>query len=254
MIRCSFLFLTIAALGGVAVAQVPPTDEPPVAPSPEPAPAPAPAPAPEPSPAPAPAPVIAPAPTPTAARVDEAAPAPARSSLPDGFAIGFGVGYALPSDLQAPDITSVRFRLRSGVTLEPFFALVMSDQTTEQGTTMSQDTSIGVSFGAQLRHPLAVRGPFELSAIGMAGVASVKIDPDGDNNTQARSVVSVLWGLGVDFWIRRHWSINVTATNPLFAYERFSDEALGGSDATVSRSVFGLVFDPNLIVMGHVFF
>jgi hypothetical protein len=44
----------------------------------------------------------------------EPGPAPAR---PDGFSVGIGLGYDLPSDLQLLDTASVRFRLRSGLTL-----------------------------------------------------------------------------------------------------------------------------------------
>jgi hypothetical protein len=258
MIRRCLPILLLAALAAESNAQVPPADPPAPAPDAPPPPPAEPAPVAEPAPPP-PAPPPPPRrdletpPSTTIAHEPEPAPEPP-SPRPDRFTVGFGIGYDFPSDLQVPDITSVRFRLRSGLTFEPFFSLVGSTQTTEQDTMTVETSSAGFSIGGQVRYPVAARHRFELSALGGAGFATVAIDPDGDENTYTQAAFSVVWGLGLDVWIRGHWSVNLSATNPLLALQSETQETLGAPDTTTKRTVYGLTFDPNLVAMVHVFF
>ena len=66
-------------------------------------------------PAPAGEPVAAPPPPPPMNAPAEEAD----TGRPTELSIAIGVGYAFPTSLQTPNITSVRLRLPSGLTLEP---------------------------------------------------------------------------------------------------------------------------------------
>ena len=121
--RKSLLLALTAALGGVASAQPGPPPQPPPPPdttiTSDPGP-------PEPTPPP-PEPVVhhsQPAPvTPTQTQTEPV------GDRPEGFAIALGLGYALPTSLQTPNITSARIRLASGFEIEPAVRIANSRPT-----------------------------------------------------------------------------------------------------------------------------
>ena len=63
---------------------------------------------------------------------------PPEPKRPQAFAVGIGIGYDFPTDLQQPNITSVRFRLPSGLTLEP--RVVFGFSTFKAGSSSTKST------------------------------------------------------------------------------------------------------------------
>ncbi len=167
------------------------------------------------------------------------------------MSIGFGLGWALgAADLQAPDSASVRFRLDSGLTLEPIVRLATHGQSTADGD--FKDAQNEVLLGSNVRIPLKSRGKVDL--VGQIGGAfGVFIsDPDGDNNNQTTTTFVVDYGLGVDYWFNQNWCLSFTARNPFFSLERISQEA--SSDLTATNTDVGLIWNPGIDAALHLFY
>jgi hypothetical protein len=167
--------------------------------------------------------------------------------------LGLGFGYALPTSWDSPNVTSVRFRLPSGLTLEPRVELGLAGSSTDTAAGETENDFVGVTLGSRVRLPLASRGAADLLAVGGAQVAFASQDPEGDDNAQRSTTFDLSWGVGIDFWLRHWMSISTTATNPLFSYSRDVQET-AGEDSKSSSFAFGAVFDPQLDLMLHLFF
>ena len=206
--RCTSLALVLTAgLGGLAAAQPGPPPQPPTPTDTtgtdpygstfDPAP---PAPAPEPTPPP-PA-VVQPQPQP--APVVEASE-PAQTDRPQGFSIGLGLGYGLPTSLETPNRTSARLRLASGLTFEPIFSIANTTSTTEApGGLETEDklTELGIAVLGRL--PLITHGHVDLEGLASIGFTNTKNNPDGDFNTVTTNTFGIGWGVGVGYWLSQH--------------------------------------------------
>lgn len=172
---------------------------------------------------------------------------------PDGFSIGIGLGWDLPADLQAPNVTGVRFRLASGLTLEPI-VVIARDGTSVEGDFGDSDSSdFGMLFSANLRMPRQIHGKVDLVLLGGAAAGFVSSNPDGDDNTSSSLLLGLNWGLGLEYWVRSQWCLSLTATNPFIAYERENDELGPGMETTTTTNSIGVVFAPNVVLMAHLF-
>ncbi len=200
------------------------------------------------------------APPPRAQPVVVASVAPsARASVrPQGNSVGIGVGYDFPAGLDRPDIASVRFRLASGLTFEPLLRLITIGTTTEvqqQGPNVDDsNAAFEFTLGANVRLPLKSRGPLDFILVGGASLGFASEDPDGDDNNSAAFAINLNWGLSIEWWLSESWVFGFTATNPLVSYNSQSQEM--GPDVTQDSSTtsLGLVFDPNVTFMLHLFF
>jgi outer membrane protein with beta-barrel domain len=217
------------ATAGIAAAQPGPPPPaplgPPLAPAPE-----------APPPPPAPAPVVVPHDESTAGR-------------PSELAIAIGVGYALPTSLQTPNTTSVRVRLPSGLTFEPQLVFATSSRDTDTASNRQSE----ITLASLIRYPIRVRHRVDLEAIGDATISSRTIDPNGDNNNTTITSIGLRYGAGLAYWISPHWNLSLTATNPLFAYDRNRQETGVGAVTTTKTTTIGLVFDPQVTVMIHLY-
>src|SRR5215470_173741 len=83
-----------------------------------------------------PAPPGEPAPPPMAPNPPPA-PEPADATRPTELAFGIGFGYFLPTSLQTPNITSVRIRLPSGITIEPQLVFAFTSDKVDMGATVT---------------------------------------------------------------------------------------------------------------------
>lgn len=235
--------LAIALLGlcRLAAAQgeppAPAPAEPPVAPEP---------PAPPAPPAPAPAP---PAPPPVIHQ--DAAPGEER---PEGTAFGIGIGYALPTSLETPNTASLRLRFASGLTLEPRVSLANTSQTMKDTTGMSTtDSTSELLLEGALRKAFIRRGRYEFEGIGGARIDVTKQDPQGDDNTRTTSEIALFWGIGVGAWITAHWQFTFSIENPLISYTSTKQETAPGMSTTNSTTNIGVVFNPNVVMMIHLY-
>ena len=172
---------------------------------------------------------------------------------PVGLSLGIGVGYVLPAALDQPNTASARFRLAGGIIIEPRIELESSSQSFESGGADSSDGAYDVTVAAAILYPLRSRGAFDLLIIGGVSVQTMGEDPEGDDNNRTDTAFGVGWGLGINYWLTRHWSLSFMAANPLFSYVTTTQE--GVVDDTTSSSTFiGADFDPTISTMIHLFY
>ncbi len=235
---------TLAAAGGTALAQVPPPppETPPNGPliGPEPAPAdPVPAPAPEPPP-----PAMAPPPPPAASAAD--------AYRPGALSVAIGLGYQLPTSLQTPNLTSVRVRLASGLTFEPRLVLATSSQEVDTGASVENKAS-ELGLGALARFPLVRNGRVDLEVLGGLDVNRQTTKPDAPDMDLTVTTFAASYGVAVAAWLTPHWQVSLSALNPLVTNTR-RDEEQGPLTSTVTTTTtIGLIFDPTVVLMVHLY-
>ena len=195
---------------------------------------------------PPPPPMAEPAPPP------HAAPEPADTGRPTDLAIAIGLGYSFPTSLQTPNTTSVRLRLPSGLTFEPVLVLATSSSDVDTVMTVTNKQS-ELTLGSLVHVPLRAHRNVDLELLGNAQVSTSTVDPNGDNNNRTITTFSLGYGVGVAYWISPHWNLSLAATNPLVSYVRTRQET-GPTTATVNKTTtLGLVFDPQVALMIHLY-
>jgi len=179
---------------------------------------------------------------------------PGDDHRPEGYSTGIGFGWRLPTDLQTPNITSARFRLGSGLTFEPSLVLSHASSTQDMGMMNTSTGTTDIEVATSVRYPLQSRDRVDFDVIGSVGFGMITTNPDGADNNSTTTAFGLGYGLGVDFWVSHHWLLSMTATNPLFTYTKTSMQQMAGGDTGQSTNAFGLVWDPTITGMVHVFF
>jgi hypothetical protein len=235
---------------GVAAAQPAPPqpqpEPPPVTPTDSTAPPLAIAPQPPPQPPPPP-----PVPPPPPAHQESA-----DSNRPTELAFGIGFGYALPTSLQTPNTTSVRLRLPNGLTFEPqlVFATTSTKLSGGIGGMDMTNKQNETTFSSLVRYPLQVHHKIDFELVGDASVSRETVDPEGDNNTRTITTAALGYGVALACWFTPHWNLSLTASNPLVSYIRTREEmAASGTVTTNKTTTVGLVFDPQVTLMIHLY-
>lgn len=178
------------------------------------------------------------------------APAPQR---PEAYSVGIGLGYRLPTELNLPNTTSVRFRLASGLTFEPLVVLGKATASTDDGTDTEEDGVTELGLGVNVRLPLRSHRKVDFVLIGSAAVSTVTDNPEGDDNDQTTTVFGLGYGIGLDYWINPHWNLSMSASNPIVTSASSSRETgPGGPEIEQSTTTFGLIFDPTVSLMLHL--
>lgn len=199
---------------------------------------------------PPPPPMAEPVPPPPAAAAMR--PEPADTDRPTDLSIAIGIGYSFPTSLQTPNITSVRLRLPSGLTFEPVLVLATSSNDVDTVMTVTNKQS-ELTLGSLVHVPLRAHRNVDLELLGNALISSSTVDPNGDDNNRTITTFSLGYGLGVAYWISPHWNLSLAATNPLVSYVRNRQET-GATTSTVNKTTtFGLVFDPQVALMIHLY-
>lgn len=237
----------VCAAAGVAAAQPEP---PATTPAPGEAPPPpvdeAPPPAPPP---PAPAPAPAPAPVPV--------PAAPEAVAPTDLALGIGIGYQFTTfmnSLETPNIASAALRLANGLTIEPSLIVRNTSQTMEDQPTPSMSTSsTELGLGALVKWPAIRRHHTELDVLGAFLVDSVRDNPDGPDNDTKTTTMTGSWGIGIGYWITRHWQVSFDATNPVFSYIDTSKQTSSTTAMKSSSTTFVIEIDPTIAIMVHLY-
>jgi hypothetical protein len=241
--------IVLVALCGVAGAQPQPdpgTDAPPPPPPPPPPPTSVPVMTPAPAPAPPPAPE------------HEMSIRQLDNDRPDELAFAIGLGYQRPYggsfDLQQPNIASARLRLVSGLTFEPTVTISNTSINTDPGTGNSTTESLS-EFGIAtlVRYPLIRHHHIDFEIVGSIGFDVAKDDPTGDFNTKTTSTFGIGWGIGIGYWLTRHWQISATATNPLIAFSKTSQEVSQTETMSTSTTAIGITFEPAIAFMLHLY-
>ena len=229
--------ISIAASGGLAYAQddtgSPPPD--PVELPPEPAPQP-------------PQPPGPPPPTP------QEPMAASTTARPEGLAIGIGLGYVLPTSLETPNSTSVRVRFSSGLTLEPQVTLGNSSVKREAAGTDEKDSSTELTLVAGMRLPLVRHGKVELELLASLGLTNRTDNPNGADNNAKTTAIALGWGVGITYWYSRHWSLSMSAGNPLVSFAKSTREQPAPlNETSTTTTAIGAIFDPTVAIMIHLY-
>ena len=139
---------------------------------------------------------------------------------PRDLAVGIGFGYEFTTfmnSLQTPNIVSAAVRLPSGVTIEPEAIVRNSSQDMQNQPAPTQSTSTTeLGIGALVKFPMVQRHHTELDVLGSLALDTVKTNPDGPDNDTRTTTIGAGWGVGIGYWITRHWAITFDATNPVF--------------------------------------
>jgi hypothetical protein len=233
----------LIAFGGTAAAQVPPAQPDPLAPQP----APEPQPEPPPTPTPVPPPPVVPPPPPA----PEPQPA-ATGHRPTALSFGIGFGYQFPTSLQTPNLTSVRLRLASGLTFEPRLVLASSSQDVDTGPSVKNEAS-ELGLGALARYPLAGRGRVDLELLGGLDLNRQSTNPDSDDTDLSITTFTAVYGVAVGAWITPHWQVSLSAVNPLISNVRRDEEMGPGTSTVTTTRTVGLIFDPTVALMVHLY-
>lgn len=245
----SRLVLALAAVsGGVASAQPGPPPQPPPPPMDTtmeptdpgpPDPMPEPAPQPMPQPQPQPMPVVEPEPT--------------DNGRPEGLSIGLGAGYGLPTSLETPNRTSARLRLASGLQFEPLVGITNTSESIDTGATETTNKETMFRLQALVRFPLMTRGKVDLELLGTAGFSNTKDNPEGDFNTTSTNSFDVGYGVGIAYWLSRHWNFSMSVTNPIVSYDHTKQQTGPGMSVKQGDTTIGLIFVPSVFMMVHLY-
>jgi hypothetical protein len=103
------------------------------------------------------------------------------------------------------------------------------------------------------RFPLATLRNLDFVGLGGFTVGYTRVNPDGDDNDNSLSTISLDWGLGIDYWFSSNIGFSGTALNP-FASRVSSTQQMPGDDQTTTTTSFGLIFEPNVVFMVHLYF
>ena len=241
----------IIAASGTASAQQP-------QPQPQPPPPPVADPQPNPNPDPNPTPVTPPNPTPPNPMPPNPTPMPpmpredAQAYRPTELSLAIGFGYALPTSLQTPNIASVRLRLPSGLTFEPQIVLASSSHDVDTGPSMKDEAS-EVGVGALGRLPVVKHGRVDLEVLGGLNINQASTKPDVDDSDVTITTFSAVYGFAVTTWINRHWQVSLSALNPIITSVKRDEEMGPGTSTVTTDQTVGLIFDPRVTVMLHLY-
>jgi len=179
---------------------------------------------------------------------------------PSELSIGIGAGYTLSTSLETPNTVSVRVRLPGGLAFEPILRVRNINETkeTDDGMGMTTSTTSGTTeLGAAVNvlFPVWKRGRADFLVLGTLAFDTEKVTPDtsiGDTNNTT-TAFSVGYGVEVGFWVSRHWQITMTATNPIVVYTQTVMNVTGGAAMKDSTTTIGLIHDPTVTFLVHLF-
>jgi hypothetical protein len=176
------------------------------------------------------------------------------AARPDGATFGIGAGWVLPADIDRPNTVGVRFRLPSGLTFEPRVELSNNQLSQELGGASNDTSTTALVLSTTARFPMQSRGPVDMVLVGGFTFDYLKVNPEGTDNNQTDSVLALVYGLSVNYWIKGRWALSFTAANPVIVRTSSTDEQVGGNDTTTTSTSIGAVFDPTVTLMVHLFY
>ncbi len=181
-------------------------------------------------------------------------PPAAEGVRPTELSIGIGLGYQLPTSLQTPNITSVRFRWPAGLTFEPQVVFATTSHTVDVGVP-NTSTANELGLGTLVRIPLVSHTRTDLELLGSFKIDHLATDPDDMTADDVTTIttVSLGYGVAVTSWITPHWQVSLSATNPLVSYTKNRQEMGPSSVMVTSDTTVGLIFSPTVALMVHLY-
>lgn len=143
--------------------------------------------------------------------------------------------------------------MASGLTIEPAFELSKGTTKNELGMVETTDELTTISLAALARYPIKSSKKLDLIAAGGVALANINNNPDGTDNATVTTSFALTYGLGVEYWYNAHWNVSAQVLNPIITYTKVKQDGVGG-DAVSTGTNFGLVWEPNVIFMLHLFF
>jgi hypothetical protein len=180
---------------------------------------------------------------------------PAQSDRPNGFSIGLGLGYGLPTSLETPNRTSARLRLASGLTFEPLVSIANTTQTTEDpGAPEAEQKTTEFGLAVLVRVPVITHNHVDLEALATAGFTNQKVNPPLNYDSVTTNTFSIGWGVGVGYWLSQHWQLSMSVTNPLVQYaSRKEQQGMVNVSSKDSETTLGVIFVPQVTAMIHLY-
>ena len=176
---------------------------------------------------------------------------------PTDIAFAIGIGYARPAggsfDFQKPNIASVRLRLVNGITFEPIVAIANTSKDMNVAMTDMTEAITELDLGTLVRFPVIRHGRYDFEVLGSLGIDVIKDNPTGDYNTITTTTLALGWGIGIGYWLSPHWQLSAAATNPLLTYTGVKTETGQMTSNTNSSTTFAVQFDPEVLVMLHLY-
>lgn len=173
------------------------------------------------------------------------------STRPSG-SFGLGFGWSFPgTDLWTPSTIAARFRLDSGMAIEP--SLTIRATGSGDNDDFSDDPRLlQIGLGTMLRVPVASAGPVDFLILGNVGVSTtVDIEP-GDSRSLTASAG---YGLALELWIASRFSIGMDATNPLLSLSwNATDNPVTGETNKSINWAIGVVWNPQLRILATLYF
>jgi hypothetical protein len=165
------------------------------------------------------------------------------------------VGYTFSTSLQTPNTVTVRARLRSGLSFEPILRLRNVSETMSTAGVSTTSTTSEFGVGTNVIFPIWERGRADLDVLGQIAVDTEKDTPDtsASDNNKVTTTFSVGYGIEIGFWITHHWMISMTATNPIISYSNTVANAAGAPAAKDAITTIGLIHDPTISLVVHLF-
>ena len=86
------------------------------------------------------------------------------------------------------------------------------------------------------------------------GLTNQTDNPDGDNNNTKTTAIGLGWGVGITYWYSRHWTLSMSAGNPLVSIAKTTREQPAPVDETsTTTTAIGAIFDPTVAIMIHLY-
>lgn len=195
----------------------------------------------------------------TAEPTDE--PPPSRILLltyprPSGTTLAIGVGYTFgaSSDITEPNTTSVRVRLPSRLQLEAVLRLQGSSSKVDDGIDESTNKAATFEVGAQAHFHVASREKTDLNAVGLVSFTHNRSNPEGADNNASSTSFGLGYGVEIQRWLGKHLAVSLGGYNPILSLDSSKQDTGGGDETKTSETSYGLVWDPTVRLLVHVYF
>lgn len=188
----------------------------------------------------------------------------AQQGTPEPVTVGFGVGVVAPSSPLAPNTASARVRVSETVTLSPTLDIAFASSSTSSGGGenagfQTRDTNLGV--GVEVLNALAQRGTtmLQLAVGGRLGFDTFTEEPNEPDEIQTTTrSVNVYYGLGVEHFFGGndpHFSVSAHGLNTLLTVASSTVDDRNTDVITDTNStLFGVIWDPSVRMMVHIYF
>ena len=88
---------------------------------------------------------------------------------------------------------------------------------------------------------------------GALGLEQISTDREAMMPDDSTMTLGLAWGVALDYWVKRHWAISMTALNPFASLSKSTTDNAGVETSTSTNSI-GIIFDPQVYLTAHLYF